>query len=683
MTLQTNLSGRLRNTALPLANGLHPLFEAVVNSIHAIEEAGLLNEDGRITIEILRQTQEQLQLQDSKKKRGHDALEEILGFKIIDNGIGFTDTNMESFNTLDSEHKIDKGGRGVGRLLWLKAFKRVNVESIFADSGGKQKKRSFSFNVTSGVANERIENISMPTNRSTMVHLDDFNAKYRDHSRKTAKAIADSIVEHCLWYFIRKGSAPLITIVDTEEHISLQELFDNHMHSSAVSETITIKNQPFELLHVKLRSNSSSAHSIALCADNRLVTEEKIAGRIPGLHGKILDSNGEFIYSCYVSSSFLDEFARPERTGFEIVESVEGLFEKTEISLRDIRDAVMEKAKEQLSEHLAMNKKKARERIERFVGKRAPRYRPILSRIPEEELNIDPDISDKDLELTLHKQLAEIEAQLLAEGHDIMAPKEGEDKDEYTKRLQEYLEKAEDIKKSDLANYVSHRRVILDLLERAIKRGPDGKYVREELIHSLIMPMRKESSEVFLDSCNLWLVDERLAFHDYLASDKPLAAMPITGNRETKEPDIVALNVFDHPILVSEGTNLPLASIVVIEIKRPMRNDSGSGEEDDAIEQALGYLDRIREGKVQTANGRLIPKSNDIPGFCYVLADLTPSVETRCKVHNLKRTSDGLGYFGYNDNFKSYIEVISFDRLVNAAKERNRAFFDKLGLPTN
>ena len=40
-----------------------------------------------------------------------------------------------------------------------------------------------------------------------------------------------------------------------------------------------------------------------------------------------------------------------------------------------------------------------------------------------------------------------------------------------------------------------------------------------------------------------------------------------------------------------------------------------------------------------------------------------------------------LGWFGYNNNYNAYIEVISFDRLVNAAKERNRAFFDKLGLP--
>ncbi|WP_284648476.1 hypothetical protein [Photobacterium damselae] len=43
-------------------------------------------------------------------------------------------------------------------------------------------------------------------------------------------------------------------------------------------------------------------------------------------------------------------------------------------------------------------------------------------------------------------------------------------------------------------------------------------------------------------------------------------------------------------------------------------------------------------------------------------------------------THDHLGYFGYNKEYKAYIEVISFDRLLNMAKERNQAFFDKLGL---
>jgi len=66
------------------------------------------------------------------------------------------------------------------------------------------------------------------------------------------------------------------------------------------------------------------------------------------------------------------------------------------------------------------------------------------------------------------------------------------------------------------------------------------------------------------------------------------------------------LNVFDNPILVLEANTPPLASIVVVEIKRPMRDDASTGEKDDPIEQALGYLQRVRDGKVQTKAGRLI-----------------------------------------------------------------------------
>ena len=57
MSLDTNLHGRLRNTTLPASNGLLPLFEAVVNGIHAIEEARLSAEKGRILIQIIRDEQ--------------------------------------------------------------------------------------------------------------------------------------------------------------------------------------------------------------------------------------------------------------------------------------------------------------------------------------------------------------------------------------------------------------------------------------------------------------------------------------------------------------------------------------------------------------------------------------------------------------------------------------------------
>jgi hypothetical protein len=266
---------------------------------------------------------------------------------------------------------------------------------------------------------------------------------------------------------------------------------------------------------------------------------------------------------------------------------------------------------------------------------------------------------------------------MLADGHDLMKPQAEENFSDYSERLQGYLQTAEDVKKSDLVNYVFHRKVILDLLEMAIKRTNQGAYSREDVIHTLLMPMQVDSNEVRTIDTNLWIIDESLAFHDYLASDKPLSSMPITGSQETKEPDIVLLNVFDNPILVAEGNRLPLASIVVIEIKRPMRNDAKQGEEKDPIEQALGYLDRIRTGQVTTARGRPIPGSESIPGFCYVLCDITSSIKKRCEMHDARLTSDGLGYFFYHKLFSAYVEVISFDRLVNSARERSRAFFDK------
>ena len=684
MSMDTYLQGRLRNTPLPKSHGLLPLFEAVVNSIHAIEELGPGRAaDGEITVEVIRLPQAKLDLKNaSSARRGVPPMEHIVGFKVTDNGAGFHDTSFRSFETLDSAYKAEVGGRGVGRLLWLKAFDRALVTSGFMGDDGKPMRRSFSFTATRGVDDETVSESAPSVPLTTSVHLDGFKPIYRDRAAKSARTIAHSLFEHCLWYFVRDGGAPRIWIRDEAESIDLEAVYDEYMFSSASKETIEVKGQSFELTHVKLKTSSAKQPYIAWCAARREVQQEGISGKVPGLHGKLKDQSGDFVYACYVTSPFLDLNVRPERIGFDIAEFAEGLFEDSEITLTNIRDAVLARANRLLESQLGESRSAGRERVEKFVSSKAPRYRPILPRISQDRLSVDPGISDRDLDLLLHKQLAEFEGELLAEGHGVMQFALGETPEQYRTRLESYITKADDLKKSDLANYVFHRKVVIDILEKAIQRGGDGSYSREDVIHSLIMPMRRTSNEIRMESCNLWLLDERLAFHDFLASDKTLSALPITGNSESKEPDIVALNVFDEPILVSDGRRLPLASIVVVEIKRPMRNDAAAGEEKDPVEQALGYLDRIRSGGATTSSGRPIPRSEDIPGFCYAICDLTPSVEKRCKLLGLRSTSDHQGYFGYNDNFRAYIEVVSFDRLLNSARERNRAFFDKLGLPT-
>ncbi len=672
MSLETNLKGRLRNTHLPKNHGLMPVFEAAVNSIHSIEEKQS-NDSEFITLHINRASQGQLEL-DGRTSPA------IQGFTITDSGCGFNELNFKSFETLDSDHKIKKGCKGVGRLMWLKVFDLVKIESHFIDVSGELKKRIFRFDVKNGVhANEVVEPTKPQT--GTTVELIGFNHSYRDKSPIKARSIANQLLEHLLWYFVRAEGAPKIKLVDMGETIDLDSLYDEHMYASAYHEKISIKDHAFDLTHIKLRASVNKRHQLALCAAGRLVKEEPIQSKIPGLYGKIVDQSGEFTYTCYVSSDYLDEHVRSERTSFDIAEDVEDLL--SEITLKEIRQSILERAKEYLKDILSENISAGRNRVDEFIDIHAPRYRPITKYVSQDSLIIDPEKSDKELELHLHGLWYEVERQLVVDGHDIMQPEDKEHAEEYKERLSAYLAKAEDIKKSDLANYVFHRKIIIDLFQKSIEKLDNGKYVREDMIHELIMPMRKDSSDVFLDSCNLWLIDERLSFHNYMTSDQTISSMPITGDSSNKEPDIAQLRVFDNPILVNDQHSFPLASISIIEIKRPMRNDMREGEDKDPIDQALGYLERIRDGKVTTKSGRPIPRSADIPGYCYILCDLTESMHRRCRRANLKVTSDGMGYFGYNEPAHAYIEVISFDQLVKAAKERNRAFFDKLGLPSN
>ncbi|MDP5211297.1 ATP-binding protein, partial [Microbulbifer sp. 2205BS26-8] len=85
MSLQTNLKGRLRNTSLPKSRGLMPVFEAVVNSIHSLEEK-IDGDNGNIVLHINRSVQGNLDFDTT-------ILPPIIGFTITDDGCGFNEAN--------------------------------------------------------------------------------------------------------------------------------------------------------------------------------------------------------------------------------------------------------------------------------------------------------------------------------------------------------------------------------------------------------------------------------------------------------------------------------------------------------------------------------------------------------------------------------------------------------------
>lgn len=412
-----------------------------------------------------------------------------------------------------------------------------------------------------------------------------------------------------------------------------------------------------------------------------MVTEENISGRVPGLHGRMNVDGQVVTYAGFLTAEYLDQNVRSDRTAFDIIPSTSGtLVSSDEISMEDIRNAAYAKIREDLAEPLEAAQAEGKRRVSDFVRSTAPRYRAVLGRFDELAVTVDPQIGDQELEQLLHRELQSLEREVLVEGQEILAAAGSLDPDSLEERVKVYLSKAEDVKQSDLAAYVARRRVVIDILRKILECDEAGRYQREDVVHSLVMPMRRDSSDLPSDASNLWIIDERLAFHDYLASDKTIGASPLLVSDSKREPDLLALQFYDVPLLVSEGSHPPFASIVVVEFKRPMRNDASSDDRN-PISQALSYLEKVRSGLVKTPQGRAIPPSDMVPGYCYIISDLTPTMVSRCKDADLRPTQDGMGYFGFNSARHAYVEVFSYDRLIASATERNRAFFDKLGLP--
>jgi hypothetical protein len=175
---------------------------------------------------------------------------------------------------------------------------------------------------------------------------------------------------------------------------------------------------------------------------------------------------------------------------------------------------------------------------------------------------------------------------------------------------------------------------------------------------------------------HLWLLDERLAYHRYLASDKQLRKTEPLENDSKKELDLI---VFDKACAFTDVTMGPFQAITIIEFKRPMRTSYSDGE--NPFEQVLNYIDEIRAGKALTLDSRPIPISEGVHFYCYIVADKTDLLEQYAYRAELEKTPDGQGFFGYKKHYRAYIEFVSYSKLLDGAKQRNHAFFEKLGLP--
>ena len=659
-----DFAGRIRNFTLKKKDALLPLFETVVKSLQAIEDAGRDAGEGLIEVKVNR-----LPVLDESMPRS-----EIIGFTVIDNGIGFDNVNFESFMTSDSQLKENRGGKGIGRFCWLKVFDEVNVDSTYRE-GDELYRRQFVFSLENTKIDDDVSE-AVQDDSGTSINLKHLKRKYSSYIPDSGKEIAECVMRHCLVYLLA-ATCPNIVIDDEGDKTDVNQMLADILEKDGDSEQLHIGGKIFDLLHIKMKTpkvptrvSIPSCHLI-LCADNREVMTEKLTDLPAGLDKWLVTEYG-FSYVGVLTGAYLDEHVSSDRLSFDISADDDDMFD--EVGMNDITATACASARAFLKDLIDVAVSGQREQVEQYVTEEGPQFRHLLHYASEGIAAISIGATRKQMDDALYKLKRDVEKSVQADSKELIRKLEGGkiDSEEYKEEFARQVQRVSDVNKSVLAEYVVRRRAILNIYHAALNRQDDGKFKREAYLHELIYPMRTTSEDVAYPAHNLWLIDERLTYSSFISSDKPF-----NNDIHEDRPDVMLLN---YPTFVSadETNGLPYDTVTILELKRPDRDDYTDSE--NPIDQLLHYASKIRSGIARDSRGRCITINENTRMYLYAICDVTPKLRHIMELRGFGETADGQGRVLYNPNLKATIEVLPFDKIYRDAHMRNQVYFRTLGI---
>lgn len=297
---------------------------------------------------------------------------------------------MDSFNTAFSEYKYKRGGKGLGRFLWLKAFRRVHIDSFFMD-GDIPIARKFDFDegydpdtVTAIDADRRVP--------GTVVNLTGFREPFQSQVTLDLEQIARRMCEHFI-LLLMQPKPPMIEVRSGAAAVSVNRVFEEQFRRTASQRSFAIRGEEFTVYGFRLSERRVTRHRLLYCANDRAVEAERLDAHVPNLvAGRISDGDESFAYLAVVTGEYLNTHVNQARTALDIGEDdaadddaepdLPSLL-TDDIKRSDIRDACIAFIQEDLASVLSdMNSVKLA-RIRRYVDDEAPHYRILLRRADE------------------------------------------------------------------------------------------------------------------------------------------------------------------------------------------------------------------------------------------------------------------------------------------------------------
>ncbi|WP_375380071.1 ATP-binding protein [uncultured Sphingomonas sp.] len=626
---------------------LLPTLEAVSNAMHGIETR--FGEEARKhgTIEIAISG-----INDPRH----------LMISITDNGIGLDDSNYTSFKTPFSGHKLRQNGRGFGRFIAFKVFNRILYSSRF-EALPAPDKRTFRFDIHQ--KNELIYHDGEPdfAHLGLRVDYDEPRPEWQELIATLDQSdIADHIGSHFLPHFLYRWLPEITIRFDDAEPSSITAHFKNvFVQSDAGSFDVQIDGKveriDYSLTKVP-RTRSFKNHSLLFAAGDRIVGNPRDLTNLLGQPAFYDDNDQAYIVIAVVRSSAFETRLNDARTGInitptaveEIVGAIGDIIQKTEnTQIAKIKATQSRDLEGALQENPILRIGLKGQSISSYVAGKPNNWKAqdFVSNLAIERYRVSRDLS---------KAITSA----------------ANNPDDYMANIKDIVDKIDASNKEALAEYVVHRKKVIELIEAARKYGTTGAHAPEDTIHDLVFHRFSDSVDTDYFEHNLWLIDDALAFLPYISSDRAMH-----GKGRKKGDKIADLAFFDDSLVLGDNDG---TTITIVEFKRPSRDDYRFGDvKHDPVMQVIETLKgATAAGGIAKTDGSHFAFRGVVRRFGYIVADLKPSLETVLRNHDFKNDWNPDIYVRYRDNEQIFIQAMGYDTLIAHAKKRNQAFFSVL-----
>jgi hypothetical protein len=580
--------------------------EALTNSIHAGSK--LISVD-------LHFSEKQQELTPGTEERR--VLETIT---IVDDGEGFTPENLNFFDEVCTGHKDSIGGKGVGRLAFLKYAKSVKIRSQLSSE-------LVEFDYTPEFKLDDVKKSAVDGTVSTSITLMELKEKINTQVTKLVNAICDDLR---LLLFLKHQAGHSITLKFT--HNSRQPFDENYIFSGeAIKAELT---REFEFLDQKFncylfRDEPPRKGIVAmLCADELCIEEYVISKRFDICRHLI-----------FVTSDYFNKRSNIERQRLELPKTDEDVDMVSPISREKLTPRIHEECMKMIDEA-------AEGDVDQFKNQNVDKLKKYYPFIKLDSLGGNAALLDADeVVKTYRAQQARREDQLI-DALESGRPVSWDD--------------VSHLASEDLARFIVHRALVIDSLA---KMPPSSA---EDALHNAILPKRSDGSEIREN--NVWLVDDKFLSYSNIYSDETLAKIieevgQVVAEKQNRRPDVAAF-------FSKDDENHP-NKLVIIEFKKP---GADIFENNKALMQCRLYASELADR---------IPTVLEVFAFSVVEIDdafYRDMKQTGFK--DVFSLNDRVVYndflIGSNNEIPLHLYVMPASALIKDAKARNRVFEEVL-----